>query len=150
MRKRTILAVLLVVALVLGTSALAMAGSRIFVSKPDVCSRKVEVAKEFKVKGYVWPAKLSSDTVSSIAIRVFQLSKDPHTKPKWSQIATVPATWGKVLKRRFVTYEASVTIAAEGRYRLRAAIIQTDTIVAQSAHRPLTVPKPPKGHRRHM
>jgi hypothetical protein len=144
MRKRTILAVLLVVALVLGTSALAMAGSKIFVSKPDVCSRKVQVAKEFKVKGYVAPAGISTDTVSSIAIRVFQLSKGPHSKPKWSQIETVPATWGKVLKKRFVTYEASVTIAAAGTYRLRAAVIQTDTIVAQSAHRPLTVPKPPK------
>jgi hypothetical protein len=146
MRKRTILAALLVVALVMGTSALAIAGTKIFVSKPDIVSRRLELGKEFKVRGYVQPARVSTDTVSSIVIRILQLQKSPGSKAQWSQIATVPASWGRVLRKRFVTYEASVTIAAAGSYRLRAAVVQTDTIVAQSAHRPLTLPKPkPKG-----
>jgi hypothetical protein len=142
MRRRTIIAALLAVALVAGTSAVAVAGNRIFASKPDIVSRHLELGREFKVRGYVQPASVSTDTVSSIVVRVLQMQKVQGSRPTWSQIATVPATWGKLLRRRAVTYEASITIAAAGTYRLRAAVVQTDTIAAQSAHRQLTLPKP--------
>jgi hypothetical protein len=148
MRKRTMVVGLLVVALVMGTSALAIAGNGIFVSKPDVMARRVDVGKAFKVKGYVWPSSVSSDTVSSVVIRVLKLEKSPGVKPQWSQVATIPASFGRLQRRRAVAYCASVTITSAGSYRLRAALIQTDTVVAQSAHRPLTVPKP-KARGRH-
>jgi hypothetical protein len=142
MRKRSIMVALLVLALVIGTSSIAIAGKRIFVSKPDIAARRVELGKEFKVRGYVQPASVSTDTVSSIVVRVLKLQTVTGKKPQWSQIATVPATWGKLLRKRAVSYEASITIADAGSYRLRAAVVQTDTIVAQSEHRPLTLPKP--------
>jgi hypothetical protein len=148
MRRRVLIVSLLVVALVLSASAIAIAGKRFFVSKPFVTSRKVQLNKEFKVKGYVYPSSVATDGVSSLAIRVLKLTG--AKKPRWSQIATVPATFGKVVKKRFVSYEASVTIVDPGFYRLRAALVQTDTIVAQSEHRPLCFPKPkPAPHKAH-
>jgi hypothetical protein len=158
MRRRIAFVALLVVVLVLGTSAAAFANcggwkghwNRIFIGQPTIPGRhhaKPVLGTEFKVKGVVYPGSLSTDTVSSVVIQVFvhteEASGDPEPPrgAEWSQIATVPATWGDVslCRRRapFVSYEASVTISDPGQYKLRGAVVQTDTVVAQSCPLPL-------------
>lgn len=161
MRRRIVILALLVVMLVLGTSAAAFAHGRgwdrVFIGQPQLAGRhhhRPVLGTEFKVKGLVYPASLSTDTVSSVAIQVFKFDKNAVNTPKWSQVATVPATFGAVLCRgRAASYESSITISDPGMYKLRGAVVQTDTVVARSCPLPLffrdpNAPPPHKGHGR--
>ncbi len=144
MRRRIVTVAVLAVVLVLGAIGVAQAHSwKPWIGPPMLAGKhhpKPVLGTEFKVTGLAFPAGLSTDTVSSVAIQVIKFDKEASPTPRWSQVATLPASFGKLVRhgaQKLVSYEASITISDPGSYKLRGAIVATDTIVAKSAPLPL-------------
>ena len=140
MRKRLIVVAVLAAAIIASTVAVAFAHQPVvLLSQPGVVGRHITAGVEFKVVGFVAPRQ-SQDTSRQPVIQVFKFVKGSH--PRYSQVDTVTAAFGWPAGRRWNTYETSMTLAAPGCYRLKAAIVASGTVIAQSPPRPLFVADP--------
>jgi hypothetical protein len=134
---------LMVVAVLFATTGAALASKPLFVSKPGIVGRHIKAGVQFGVKGYVAPRQ-SADTTRVPVILIFKYLKS--SRPRYSQVATAAAWFTGPLGKRATSYEGTLTIAGAGAYRLKAAIVQSDTVIAQSLHRPLLVRGGGRGH----
>jgi hypothetical protein len=140
MRKRLIVVAVLAAAIIASTAGVALAHHPVvLVSQPAVIGRPVRAGVEFKVVGFVAPRQ-SEDTSRQAVVRVFKFTKGAH--PRYSQVETVTAAFGWPAGKRWNTYDASLTVAAAGGYRLTAAIVESGKIIAQSPPRSLMVAEP--------